>query len=77
VEPCIGETVDGRWRGGVRQRRGVRGEGRGMFLWLRGKEKTMRRDHIRVNQVRGGAHLRPGKAAMFQPKNGEAARHWW
>jgi hypothetical protein len=77
AEPCVGEAVDGRWRGGVRQRHGVRGEGRGMFLRLRGKEKTMRRDHIQVNRVRGGAHLRPGKAVMFRLKTGEAARHWW
>jgi hypothetical protein len=55
----------------------VAGEGRGMFLRLRGKEKTMRHGHIRVNQVRGGAHLRPGKAVMFQLKTSEATRHWW
>jgi hypothetical protein len=35
----------------------VAGVGQGMFLWLRGKEKTMRRGHIRANRVRGGAHL--------------------
>jgi hypothetical protein len=55
----------------------VAGEGRGMFLRLRGKEKTMRRGHIRVNQVRGGSHLRLGKAATFQPKTDEAARRRW
>jgi hypothetical protein len=51
----------------------VAGEDRGMFLYLRGKEKTIRRGHIQANRVWGGAHLRPGKAATFRPKIGEVA----